>query len=227
MRSSARLAAVVAAGYWFPATSAVLRPLGTALDIAYRGHTRDAVSLTFDDGPHLQGTPAVLDTLERYNARATFFLVGEQVLRYPTLAAEIVAAGHQVGLHCHRHRLLLRLAPWTLEDDLRRAEAAIVDAVGREIRLYRPPYGILTLPAILSARSRGWHTILWTRQGRDWSHRATVTSIAGRLTEELAGRDILLLHDADHYSAPESWKRTVGALPIVLEAMAARGLAAA
>jgi peptidoglycan/xylan/chitin deacetylase (PgdA/CDA1 family) len=134
MRSSSRLAAAAAAGYWFPAASAVLRPLGAAFDITYRETTRNAVSLTFDDGPHPQGTPAVLDTLERYGARATFFLVGEQVLRYPALAAEIVAAGHRIGLHCHRHRLLLRLAPWTLENDLRRAEGAIVDAVDHEIR---------------------------------------------------------------------------------------------
>ncbi len=218
MQNSERLAAALAAGYWFPAASAFLRPLGEALDINYRGHAQDAVTLTFDDGPHPEGTPAVLATLDRYGASATFFLVGEQVTRYPALAAEIAAAGHRIGLHCHRHRLLLRLAPWTLEDDLRRAEDAIVDAVGCEITLYRPPYGVLTLPAFLAARRRGWSIVLWTRQGRDWSSRATAPSIARRLSDA-AGGDILLLHDADHYSASGSWRRTLEALPIILDAV--------
>src|SRR3954452_22020216 len=67
------------------------------------------VALTFDDGPHPQGTPAIMEALAAAGARATFFLVGEQVERRPALAAELVAAGHEVALHGHRHRAMLRL----------------------------------------------------------------------------------------------------------------------
>ncbi len=74
--------------------------------------------------------------------RATFFLVGQQVLRNPTLAAEIVAAGHGVGLHCHRHRNLLRLTPRQVREDILRALGVIEEATGRSPALYRPPYGV-------------------------------------------------------------------------------------
>src|SRR6266540_3949028 len=90
----------------------------------------DGVALTFDDGPHAQGTPAVLEALAAAGARATFFLVGEQVERRPALAAEIAAAGHEVALHCHRHRNLLRLRPSQVSADLVRAVAVIGEATG-------------------------------------------------------------------------------------------------
>ena len=76
------------------------------------------VALTFDDGPHPEGTPAVLEVLARAGARATFFLVGEQVQRRPALAAEIVAAGHAVALHGYRHRPQLRLSAGEVRDDI-------------------------------------------------------------------------------------------------------------
>ena len=84
--------------------------LGDALGVQLRLDDEEGVALTFDDGPHPQGTPAVLETLREAGAEATFFLAGEQVLRRPALAAEIVAAGHRVELHCHRHRNQLRLS---------------------------------------------------------------------------------------------------------------------
>jgi len=156
--------------------------------------------------------------------RATFFLVGEQVLRNPSLAAEIVAAGHRVALHCHRHRNLLRLAPSQVADDLDRAFSAIRTHAGIEPVLYRPPYGILNAAALLSARRRGWRTLLWSHWGRDWEAAATASSIATRATTGAGPGSVILLHDADDYSAPGSWRQTVQALPRVIDTMAARGL---
>src|SRR6201992_3477390 len=104
----------------------------------------EGVALTFDDGPHPQGTPAVLEILRAAHQRATFFLAGEQVERRPALAAEIVAAGHRVALHCHRHRNQLRLSPRALLDDAERARATIEEATGQTIADYRPPYGIFS-----------------------------------------------------------------------------------
>ena len=179
----------------------------------------DGVALTFDDGPHPRGTPAVLEALAAAGARATFFLVGEQVERSPGLAAEIAAARHEVALHCHRHRNLLRLGPRQVSDDLLRALVAIGEATGRTPRLYRPPYGIFTAPALTLARYHGWEPLLWSRAGHDWTRWATPASIAARLTDCLRGGDILLLHDADHYSARDSWQRTVAALPLIFEAL--------
>src|SRR5213596_630283 len=104
----------------------------------------DGVALTFDDGPHPQGTPAVMEALAAAGATATFFLVGEQVERRPALVGEIVAAGHGVALHGHRHRNLLRVAPRALAADLARGAAVIEGATGVAVARYRPPYGIFS-----------------------------------------------------------------------------------
>ncbi|MDX6642873.1 MAG: peptidoglycan-N-acetylglucosamine deacetylase, partial [Solirubrobacteraceae bacterium] len=164
-------------------------------------------------------TPAVLELLREAGAQATFFLAGEQVARRPALAAEIAAAGHEIGVHCQRHRNLLRLTPRQVGDDLRRAEDVIASATGREPRLYRPPYGVLNATALAFARRRGWTPLLWTRWGRDWERHATPATIAWRLVHGLRAGDVLLLHDADYYSAEGSWRRTLRALPSVLEAL--------
>jgi peptidoglycan/xylan/chitin deacetylase (PgdA/CDA1 family) len=183
------------------------------------------VGLTFDDGPHPRGTPAVLEILAARRARATFFLVGEQVARNPGLAAELVAAGHRIGLHCDRHRNLLRLGPAAVRDDIARARARIEDATGVPIELYRPPYGVFNGASLVIARLHDWRPLLWTHWGRDWEATATPASIAGLLTGPgLGDGSVLLAHDADDYSSAGSWRRTVAALPIVLEELDRRGL---
>lgn len=210
--------------YWAPSLSASHPSLRPLLGIRDSVADASAVGLTFDDGPHAKGTPAVLELLRDAGARATFFVAGEQVERRPALVGEIVAAGHEVGLHCHRHRNLLRLTPGQVRDDIDRAAALITDAAGRSPGLYRPPYGVFNAAALAIVWARGWEPLLWTRWGRDWDRRETPESIAARVSDDLRGSEVLLLHDADYYSAPESWRRTVGALPLVLEAIGAAGL---
>ena len=181
--------------------------------------------LTFDDGPHPQGTPAVLELLREAGAQATFFLAGEQVARRPALAAEIVAAGHRVELHCHRHRNQLRLTPRALLEDAERARAAIEEASGQEVRDYRPPYGIFSgagLRAIRAPRLAAG-AVVAVGEGLGRGGRRRPRSRAGSTAGVGAG-DILLLHDADYYSARGSWVRTVAALPRILEELEARGL---
>ena len=208
-----------------PALAATLPALRRPLGIADRTLDGRGVALTFDDGPHPDGTPAVLEALASRGARATFFLVGEQVARSPALAAEILAAGHRIGLHCDRHRNLLRLRPSQVRDDLDRAQSRIEDATGVGIDLYRAPYGIFSAASLAIARSRGWRPLLWTHWGRDWERRATPASIARRLTADpLDAGSVLLLHDADDYGAPGSWRNTVAALPAVLDELERRRL---
>jgi peptidoglycan/xylan/chitin deacetylase (PgdA/CDA1 family) len=182
------------------------------------------VALTFDDGPHPRGTPAVLDALAAVEARATFFLVGEQVRREPALAKEIVAAGHTVALHGDSHLLQLRVPPSRLAADLDRGHTAIAEATGVAPRHYRPPFGIFSPAGLAIVRRRGWAPLLWSRWGHDWRLHRTPGQIAAELTERLAAGDVLLLHDADHYSQPGSWQRTVAALPAVLVEIERRGL---
>jgi peptidoglycan/xylan/chitin deacetylase (PgdA/CDA1 family) len=218
--AGAAAAAVLHAG---PALAPIVPGLGPALGIEMRGGD-ECVVLTFDDGPHPQGTPAMLETLRERGATATFFLVGEQVVRRPGLVAEIVAAGHGVELHCHRHRNLLRLSPRAFLEDAERARAAIEEAGGRAISDYRPPYGIFSAAALRAVQRRGWRPVLWSRWGRDWDRSATAESIARRSSTGIVAGDIVLLHDADYYSARGSWVRTAAALPLILDEIEACGL---
>jgi peptidoglycan/xylan/chitin deacetylase (PgdA/CDA1 family) len=214
-------AAVLHAG---PALAPIVPGLGPALGVEMRLGGGEAVALTFDDGPHPQGTPAMLEVLRERGATATFFLAGEQVVRYPALVAEIVAAGHAVELHCFRHRNNLRLGPRDFLEDAERARVAIEDASGRTISDYRPPYGIFSAATLRAVRQRGWRPVLWSRWGRDWDRGATAESIARRASAGIAAGDIVLLHDADYYSARGSWVRTAAALPLILDEVEACGL---
>ena len=216
--------AAASVAYAGPALAPVVPRLGDSLGIKLREDGSDGVALTFDDGPHPQGTPAVLESLRETGAKATFFLAGEQVERRPALAAEIVAAGHRVELHCYRHRNQLRLGGRALLEDAERARATIEEASGQAIADYRPPYGIFSAVGLRAIRARGWRPVLWSRWGRDWAGRATPASITRRLTAGARAGDILLLHDADYYSVPGSWVRTTAALPRILEELEARGL---
>lgn len=220
-----RAAGVAAAAAWsLPAAAPLLRPLAAALRIPTRGADPGTVALTFDDGPHPQGTPAVLEALAAAGAVATFFLVGEQVERHRAVAAEIAAAGHAVAVHGFRHHVLLRRSPAATARDLDRAAEAIAAATGAVPTLHRPPLGIYSWPALRAVRARGWTPLLWSRWGHDWRARATAAAIAAEVAGDLRSGDVLLLHDADHYSARGSWRATAAALPRVLEAIERQGL---
>ena len=225
-RAGAGLALGAAAAWALPALAPIVPAVAGAMAVDRRaGGGTPGVALTFDDGPHPQGTPAVLEALERADARATFFLVGEQVRARRALAAEIVAAGHDVAIHGDRHRVMLRVPPRALAEDLDRAADAIAQATGRAPLLHRPPLGIYSHPGLAQVRRRGWHPMLWSRWGRDWSARSTGASVARLVTRDLTAGDVLLLHDADWYSDAGCWRATVAALPAIFDAIAARGLA--
>ena len=212
-----------AAAWAAPAPAPVVSGFARAFGIPLRLPTVRGVAITFDDGPHPLGTPKVLAALAEARATATFFLVGEQVERFPSLAAEIAAAGHEVAIHGYRHTLLLRRSPGGLADDLDRAAAVIAEATGRVPVAYRPPYGVFSSYALGLVRRRGWAPILWSKWGHDWSANDLPERIVERATSGLEAGDVVLLHDADHYGAPGSWRQTAAALPSILDAVAATG----
>jgi peptidoglycan/xylan/chitin deacetylase (PgdA/CDA1 family) len=184
-----------------------------------------AIVLTFDDGPHPEGTPAVLQLLAAAGAHATFFVAGEQVVKRPALLRRVISEGHEVGLHCYRHLPQPRLRAVALEQDITRATAAIEDAIGATPRLHRPPYGVYSPAGLALVRERGMEPLLWSRWGRDWRRFTTPARIARRASVGLVAGDVLLLHDADYYSSSGSHRRTVRALPTVLARLANAGLA--
>ncbi len=195
-----------------------------ALDLPRTLPGRGGVALTFDDGPHPEGTPAVLEILARAGAAATFFVVGEQVRRRPHLLAQVAGAGHQVALHADRHRLQVRLTPEQLREDLARGQAAIEDALGFSPSWHRPPYGIYSPAGLQAARSAGLRPLLWSRWGKDWRRLTTAPRIASRALTAVLPADVILLHDADFYSARDSHRRTAVALELIVSELKRRKL---
>ncbi|MGO9908267.1 MAG: polysaccharide deacetylase family protein [Solirubrobacteraceae bacterium] len=187
-----------------------------ALHIARTLPGAAGVALTFDDGPHPQGTPAILDILDGERLKATFFLVGEQVERRPALAAEIAQRGHAIALHGYRHRPQPSLSDRAVQTDLARGTSAIQAATGQSPAWHRPPYGLYSPAGLNEARQRGLKPILWSRWGKDWRRLTTPERIAGRATSQLAPGDVILLHDADFYSSKGSHERTAAALPLIV-----------
>lgn len=224
-RPLAAVAAAAAAAYASPGLAAVGR-------LRYPGVVRrvpacaDAVALTFDDGPHPEGTPAVLAALERLGMRATFYVVAGQARRHPQLLRDVVAAGHELGLHGGRHLPHALVPPFVLERALHGARTEIEGLAGVELRTLRAPFGAVSLSTLRFASSSGMRVVGWSRWGRDWERRATPAAIARRVSAGAEGGDILLLHDSDTYSAAGSWRRTGGALPEVAELLGERGLRA-
>jgi peptidoglycan/xylan/chitin deacetylase (PgdA/CDA1 family) len=210
--------AVIGAGVVWP-RSTFLGPNLTRLPAA-----SGEVALTFDDGPHPEVTPAVLDLLDRRGARATFFCIGRKVAAHPDLAAEIHRRGHRIENHTYSHPNAFGLyGSLAMEREIRAAQDAIAAATGRAPRLFRAPVGIRNpwLDRVLARN--GLRLVSWTRRGLD-TVGTDVARISRRLLAGLAAGDILLLHDGS--SARDGAGRAVAldALDVVLDGLAAAGL---
>jgi peptidoglycan/xylan/chitin deacetylase (PgdA/CDA1 family) len=180
-----------------------------------------AVALTFDDGPDPDATPAVLEKLEAAGATATFFMVGEQVQAHAELAAEVAARGHLVGLHGHRHVEHDELAD--PRADLERGAAALAEATGLRLEVYRPPYGRFSAASYGACLELGLSPVYWSGWGCDWEP-IPAPRIADLVTRDIAPGVIVLLHDSARYAYRESARPTAEALPAVFEAVARTGL---
>jgi peptidoglycan/xylan/chitin deacetylase (PgdA/CDA1 family) len=185
----------------------------------------DHAALTFDDGPDPLSTPAILDQLDQLGWQATFFLLGAMVRQAPSLTAELVARGHEVGVHGDEHRSHLQRTPAAIRDDVARARDSIADATGLQPVWFRPPFGALSAGSLTAAYQLGLRPVLWTTWGRDWRAEATPATVVADVAEGLRPGATVLLHDSDCTSAPESWRATLGALPPMADLFARRGLA--
>ena len=176
------------------------------------------VALTYDDGPDPVSTPLFLDLLDRHRRHATFFLLGEHVARHPALVAEMADRGHELAVHGWDHTCVLAVPPGRLVAELADTVDLLERLGGRRPRWYRPPYGVLSTPALVAARAAGLRPVLWSAWGRDWEARATPRRIVRTVGRTLAPGGTVLLHDTDRTSAPGSWRHTLVASEQLLEA---------
>lgn len=183
------------------------------------------VAITIDDGPDPLITPQVLELLDRFDCKATFFCIGECVAAHASIAREIVRRGHQIENHTQRHRTLFSaLGPSAIRREVLQAQETIADTVGVAPRFFRAPAGLRNplLDGILSGA--GLRLVSWTRRGFD-----TVTAdpavVLARLTRNLRGGDILLLHDGHAARTRDGSVVILRVLPDLLAAIRAAGLA--
>jgi len=155
---------------------------------------RRLVSLTFDDGPDPEHTPRLLDTLAALGVKATFFVVGAKVERYPAIVERIVAEGHELGNHTYTHRYLPLARSQSVLDELGRTDAAIAAITGAPPRLARPPYGGRS-PRNVSAFARaGKQLVLWDVNSFDYKG-APPAYISARVMARVRPGSVLLFHD--------------------------------
>jgi peptidoglycan-N-acetylglucosamine deacetylase len=171
------------------------------------------VALTFDDGPDPASTPLFLDVLAELEVRATFFVLGSRLRHAPTLAAEMVAAGHELAVHGWDHRPLPLRGPRDTYRSLAATRDLLVELSGRPPRFVRPPHGILSSAVLVAARRLDLTPVLWTTWGKDWTAAATPLSVLDTLAQTMRDGATVLLHDSDHTSAPGAWRSALGALP--------------
>jgi peptidoglycan-N-acetylglucosamine deacetylase len=219
--SSAALTIPVVAGI---CTWSAYHPASQVFGPTRRKTGRDGtLALTFDDGPNPAVTPQLLDLLDRYEARATFFLIGRYVRACPELAAEIALRGHVLGNHTDTHPNLLWLSRRQILDELERCAASILAATGQRTTIMRPPYGIRGPQVHAAARdARLGAPIMWSKGARDWKPQPLA-----RLTQRLqvvGAGDIVLLHDGFHGALGGDRQQTVRALEHWLPRWKAQGL---
>lgn len=202
--------------------SPALGPVLTRLPAA--AAQRGEVALTFDDGPDPEVTPRVLDLLDRWGARGSFFCIGRRVAAHPDIAAEIVHRGHRLENHTWSHpNLFSCYGPWRQRREIVRAQEAIAAAAGRAPAWFRAPAGLRNIFLDRELSGSGLRLAAWTRRGYD-----TVVGdparVAGRLVRGLAAGDVLLLHDGSAARDQQGAAVVLEALPRVLDAVAASGL---
>lgn len=198
--------------------------LGPALTRLPAGGTRPEIALSFDDGPDPAITPRVLDLLDAAGARASFFVVGAHARRHAALLREIVERGHAVENHSLRHSIVHGfMLPAQLQREVAAAQSLLSDLTGRAPRFFRPPFGVRT-PVTEPVLCRlGLVCAQWSVRSLD-AVDADPVRVAARVAGPLAAGDIVLLHDGLATGRRIEPPTVLAALPIILEAMRARGL---
>jgi peptidoglycan/xylan/chitin deacetylase (PgdA/CDA1 family) len=181
------------------------------------------VALTFDDGPDPDGTPPVLDALDAAGAKATFFVVGEQLMRHHAIARETLARGHELALHGFEHADHDSMPGRKARDDVARAIGTFEAAVGRRPRFFRPPYGRFSEHSYEACADLGLQPAYWSAWGLDWEAIGS-ERIADLVVRDLDEGAIVLLHDSARYGHRPDAKPTAEAIAPIAARAAELGL---
>jgi peptidoglycan-N-acetylglucosamine deacetylase len=204
-------AAAVTAGYQSMA------PTGQWYGRTFTGLTRGAkqIALTYDDGPNDLHTQRLLEVLARHNVKATFFMIGRYVQQRPAIAREVAHAGHAIGNHTFTHPLLIFKSDSEIRRELSGCRAALSDAVGQHTNLFRPPFGGRRPAVLRIAREFGLKPVMWNVTGYDWNA-PPADVIERKVTGQIRGGDVILLHDGGHQQMGANRSNTVAATDVLI-----------
>ena len=175
------------------------------------------VALTFDDGPHPRYTPAILDILEEYGIKATFFVIGRNVENYPEAFKTLLASDCEIGNHTYTHGNVGIMSGEEISRELEKTEQAIARISPFRPYLFRPPEGACGSEIERVSRERGYDIVLWSIDTLDWAHTPSET-IAKKILANIGDGDIILMHD--YVSRGNT---TLGALRLIIPELLARG----
>lgn len=200
---------------------AVLTRKGTI----YRVETpKKIVALTFDDGPSPIWTPQILDVLKAENVRATFFMVGHHVQKYPDIARRVALEGHDIENHGYAHSVILYYTPAEVEEEIKYSEHVIREITGKTTTMFRPPKAWLRNSTKNKIKSMGYHVVLWSLNSKDWVG-FSFRHIVRYLSPRVRNGDILLFHDSGSVIAPEGGDRreTIQAVSQLIRTLREKG----
>jgi len=166
------------------------------------------IALTYDDGPNDPHTLRLLEVLARHSVHATFFLIGRHVLQCPAFAREILQAGHVVGNHTFSHPLLIFKSEREIKEQLSTCRTALQDAIGKHSNLFRPPFGGRRPAVLRAARDLGFTPVMWNVTGYDWNAPPAAV-IERKVSKQVRGGDVILLHDGGHSQLGADRSQTV------------------
>ena len=200
----AAAAAATAAGYQSMA------PTGQWFGRTFTGlpHGTKQIALTYDDGPNDPHTLKLLDVLAKHNVKATFFMIGRFVRERPDIARAVAEAGHVIGNHTFTHPLLIFESAAQTRSELETCRAALTDAIGEHSNLFRPPFGGRRPATLRIARELSLQTVMWNLTGYDWNA-PPAAEIEKKVSRQIRGGDVILLHDGGHKAMGADRSQTV------------------
>jgi len=178
-----------------PVIKRIKKFLADNLPILHGDRQSNEIYLTFDDGPQPGCTPFILDVLKKLQLRATFFVLGENVIKYPELIQRIIKEKHELGIHSFQHRSLLFQPQRTILHNLQRACWVVEDCINRKPSLFRPPFGRFGWNTWQTARKLGLKIVLWDIMPHDYRKDVEASVIVQRVNKQLKAGSIIVLHD--------------------------------
>ncbi|HED36281.1 MAG TPA: polysaccharide deacetylase family protein [Gammaproteobacteria bacterium] len=174
--------------------------------IIKRGN-KSSVYITFDDGPHPDNTPKIIELLKNFNVKATFFMTGSEMEKYPEVVKMVATSGHTIGYHSYTHASYKKMSILKIINELSSGRS-IARKSGVSLRLFRPPYGDLKVISFLYLIITGWRVVMWSLDSRD-SFDSKDKVLETIDPKKIIGGDILLFHD--------DYEMTLEILPVILK----------